>query len=112
MNNVKFLQGNCMDIMERMIRANFNVDIVLTSPPYNTGRPSTSERSRKNNEGRYDVHLDNMTAKEYREWWVDLFNHFDKILSSNGVVLWQISYGNDATVNPESIGLMWGGYLI
>lgn len=109
MNNVKFLQGNCMDIMERMIRANFNVDIVLTSPPYNTGRPSTSERSRENNEGRYDVHLDNMTAKEYREWWVDLFNHFDKILSSDGVVLWQVSYGNDATVNPESIGLMWGG---
>lgn len=109
MNKVKFLQGDCCDIMDRMIKANFNVDIILTSPPYNTGRPSTSERSRQNYEGRYDIHMDTMTAQEYRDWWVDLFNQFDKILNKNGIVLWQVSYGNDASVNTESIGLMWGG---
>lgn len=106
---IYYLHGKCEDIMERMIKANYKVDLILTSPPYNTGRPSTSQRSRDNNEGRYDIHLDTMTANEYRNWWVELFNQFDKILSENGVVLWQVSYGNDATVNKDSIGLMWGG---
>lgn len=108
MNNVKFLQGDCIGIMERMIKANFNVDIVLTSPPYNTGRPFNSERARKENEARYDIHLDTMTSQEYRDWCVMLFDKFDKILNENGVVLWQVSYGNDASMNTDSIGLMWG----
>lgn len=38
---------------------------------------------------------------------VDIFNKIDNILSENGVVLWNISYGSDASVNTESIGLMW-----
>lgn len=109
MSKVYYECCDCFDFMNRMINKDFKVDLILTSPPYNTGRPSTSERSRENHEGRYDVHLDNMSAKDYRKWWVDLFNKFDKILSKDGVILWQVSYGNDATVNTESIGLMWGG---
>lgn len=110
MERINFLQGNCTDIMKRMKNRNYKVDIVLTSPPYNTGRPSNSQRSRDNNEGRYDIHIDNMSAKEYRQWAVDLFNDFDEILNKDGVVLWQTSYGNDGTVNTESIGLMWGAF--
>lgn len=30
---------------------------------------------------RYDICLDDMTSEEYREWTVDLFNNFDKVLS-------------------------------
>ena len=33
---------------------------------------------------------------------------FNKIINPNGIVLWQVSYGNDATVNTDSIGLLWG----
>ena len=29
------------------------------------------------------------------------------MLSENGVVLWNVSYGNDCTVNTNSIGAMW-----
>ena len=112
MSKVYYECCDCFDFMNRMINKDFKVDLILTSPPYNTGRPSTSERSRENHEGRYDIHLDNMSAKDYRKWWVDLFNKFDKILSKDGVILWQVSYGNDATVNTESIGLMWGGGAI
>ena len=108
MCKIKIFNENCSETMEKMRRFNESIDIVLTSPPYNTGRPSTSERSRNNNEGRYDVHLDTMTATEYRNWCVNLFEDFDTILNENGIVLWQVSYGNDASVNTESIGLMWG----
>lgn len=106
---IKIFNEDCFETMKRMNEYNKKVDIVLTSPPYNTGRPSNTERSRANNEGRYDVHLDTMTAKEYRQWCVDLFNKFDSILSENGIVLWQVSYATNATSgNVDSIGLMWG----
>lgn len=103
----KIFNEDCIQTMDKMVRFNQKVDIVLTSPPYNTGRPSTSERSRNNYEGKYDVHLDTMTQEEYCNWCVDLFNHFDQVLSENGVVLWNVSYGSDASVNTESIGLVW-----
>ena len=105
--NIHFINADCFDIMNRMKNSNYKIDLILTSPPYNTGRPSNSERSRNNNEGRYDVHLDTMTQNEYCDWCVELFNSFDAILSDNGVVLWNVSYGSDASVNKESIGLAW-----
>ena len=53
----RIFNNDCMVVMDKMVEYNQKVDIVLTSPPYNTGRPSTSERSRENMEGRYDVHF-------------------------------------------------------
>lgn len=108
MSKIHYECIDCFDFMNKMIRYNFQPNIILTSPPYNTGRPSNSERSRADNEGRYDIHIDNMSAKDYRNWCVSLFNKFDEVLCENGVVLWQVSYGNDASVNTESIGLLWG----
>jgi len=51
--------------------------------------------------------MDNMTQDEYIDWTVKLFEHFDAILKRDGVVLYNISYGSDATGNTEAIGLMW-----
>lgn len=95
------------DCFVTMANMGERVDLILTSPPYNTGRPSNSERSRNNREGRYDIHIDNMTQDDYCKWCVDVFNAYDKILKENGVVLWNVSYGSDGSVNTESIGLMW-----
>lgn len=105
--NIKFFNEDCFATMEKLNKFNHKVDLVLTSPPYNTGRPSTSERSRENYEGKYDVHLDTMTQNDYCNWCVNLFNEFDKILNNNGIILWNVSYGSDGSVNTESVGLMW-----
>lgn len=107
MSIVKFVHGDCLIFMEDMAKKNRKVDVVLTSPPYNTSRPNKSESSLKNHEGRYKVYDDIKTGDEYCNWCVDIFNHFDAILKPNGVVLWNVSYGTDATVNTEGIGLMW-----
>lgn len=48
-----------------------------------------------------------MTQDEYISWCVKLFTEFDRILDKDGVVLWNVSYGSDATVNKEGIGLVW-----
>ena len=106
MSIVKFVQDDCLDFMNMLSEKNRKVDIVLTSPPYNTSRPS-SERSMQNYEGRYKVYNDLRTGEEYCDWCIDIFNHIDKILKPNGVVLWNVSYGTDATINTEGIGLMW-----
>lgn len=58
--------------------------LVLTSPPYNTGRNSTDSKRRDTHEARYDIHLDNMTDSEYLDWTTALFNGFDSILRKMG----------------------------
>lgn len=42
-----------------------------------------------------------MSDDEYIDWTENIFNSYDKILKPNGVVLYNISYGNE---NPD---LMW-----
>lgn len=44
---------------------------------------------------RYDSHIDAMTDEEYSDFTVRLFNEFDRILNMNGVVLYNLSYGNN-----------------
>lgn len=102
---IEIVNKDCMSFMNEMGVG--QVDLVLTSPPYNTSRTNLSDRAINNHEGRYDIHIDMMTQDEYISWCVDLFNKFDKILKKNGVVLWNVSYGSDATVNKEGIGLVW-----
>jgi DNA modification methylase len=79
----KIFNEDCIVTMNKMVKFNQKIDVILTSPPYNTGRPSNSERSRENREGRYDVHIDNLSTDNYCKWVVNLFNHFDKVRTSS-----------------------------
>jgi len=96
-----FYNENCFDTLKRMQEKGYKVNLVLTSPPYNTARCINTERSREIMNQRYDVHFDNMTDEEYHNWTKDLFNEFDKVLEKNGVILYNISYGSE---NPNA---MW-----
>ena len=97
----KTYNEDCFATMNRMIAREIKVNAVLTSPPYNTGRVTQTQRSIDNHENRYDIHLDNKTEQEYLDWSVDLFNSYDRILKENGVILYNVSYGNE---NPD---IMW-----
>lgn len=95
---------DCRKTIDNMIFFEKNVDCIITSPFYNTGRDTkyyNTTRARKNYEGRYDIHLDDMTDDEYIEFTVNLFNKFDKIVKNNGIVLYNMSYGS------ENTHLMW-----
>ena len=52
------------------------------------------------------MHLDGKTQEEFIEWCISLFKEFDRILKPNGVILWNMSYGNDFDTN-NGIGLLW-----
>lgn len=92
---------HCFLTMKKMIENNIIVDGIITSPFYNTSRKTNSLRARKENEARYDVHLDDMTDEEYIKFTLKLFSGFDKILKENGCVLYNISYSS------ENTHLMW-----
>lgn len=80
-----------------------SVDVVLTSPFYNTNKKAGKSRTLENttvkkgqyNYVRYDVFVDTMTDEEYSKYVITLFENFDRILKQNGCILWNVSYGQD-----------------
>lgn len=100
----KIYNEDCFKTMERMITQGIKVENIITSPFYNTSRGRAyhkTQKSRDNYEGRYDVHLDNMTDEEYIKFTLKLFNKFDDILNKNGCILYNLNYGSENTT------LMW-----
>lgn len=84
-----------------------SVDVVLTSPFYNTNKKAGKSRTLLNTkvkEGqysyvRYDVFIDTMSDKEYSEYVITLFKLFERVLKENGVILWNVSYGQDGATS-------------
>ena len=89
----KIFNEDCFSTMQKMKQG--SCDLVITSPPYNTSRNNHSERALKNHEGRYDIFVDSGTHEDYVNWTTKLFNKFNEILVENGVVLYNLNYGND-----------------
>jgi DNA modification methylase len=94
----KIYNENCLDTMARM--ANGIVDVILTSPPYNTSRKGSSLNGASANV-RYDEFDDCKTDDEYINWTLDIFKGYDKVLKKNGVIIYNLSYSS------ENTHLMW-----
>lgn len=83
--------------------SNNQIDVILTSPFYNTNRKAgkriiTAELMNiVQHDIRYDKHVDNMSNEEYSDFTANLFDNFDRILRPNGSVLYNISYGAENT---------------
>lgn len=100
----KIYNEDCFITMKKMEKENYKVDNILTSPFYNTCRSSkyhTSLKSRNNHEGRYDIHLDNMSDQQYIDFTIELFDNYDEILKENGCIIYNLSYSS------ENTHLMW-----
>lgn len=73
--------------MPTLVKDN-SVNLVITSPPYNTSRNSgTMENYNK----RYDFYLDNVNNREYMDWTINIFSELDRVLMENGCVLYNLS---------------------
>jgi len=108
MTTVQFRKEDCFETMQKFIRNGKKIDIVLTSPPYNTARKVKTQKALDTHNNRYDDYNDNMTDEEYCDWSVRLFNMFDKVLVKNGVILYNLSYGSE---NPNVMWLAIGDIL-
>lgn len=92
-------KGDCLDIIRTL--NDKSIDVVLTSPPYNNSRVSHTDKSMNSLNCRYAEYDDNMSDSQYIDFTVSLFNEFDRVVKNNGVILYNISYGNE---NPS---IMW-----
>lgn len=88
----KIYNMDCLEGMKMM--EDNSVDIVLSSPPYNTAR-NGNERAIKNYERRYDVYMEKRSNQEYQEWMIKIFEQFNRLLKENGCILWNMSYGGE-----------------
>lgn len=88
---------DCLLTMDREELQN-NVDLVITSPPYNTSRVSAKSDMYGS---RYDKYQDKMTDEQYIDWTIKIFEGFDKVLKKDGCILYNISYSS------ENTHLMW-----
>lgn len=92
---------NCIDLMKQMDAG--CVDVILTSPPYNTNKKGSAKvntntvhaKSGEFTYARYDGYNDNLTNEEYCNFVEECFKGFDHVLKPNGVILWNASYGNE-----------------
>lgn len=86
----------CEDCLETMKRMDDNsVDLIVTSPPYNTSRKGATDLS--THQCRYEDYGDYLTDDEYIDWTISLFDMFNKILKNNGCVLYNLSYSSENT---------------
>lgn len=100
---ITLVNGDCFNVMDNMNKQEVKVDLILTSPPYNTSRTSSGQRAIDNHENRYDIFLDTKTQDEYLKWTVELFNKYNSILREDGVILYNVSYGNE---DPNTMWLL------
>lgn len=98
--NVIYNESNLNTLSKMDINS---VDVVLTSPFYNTNKKAGKKSTLMNTKVkkgqyeyvRYDVFVDTMSEAEYFDYVIDLFSNFDKVLKKDGSILWNISYGQD-----------------
>lgn len=98
---------DCFKTIQRMKDTGQKISGVMTSPPYNTGRPNFSEKALNNHEGRYDIHLDTLSTEDYIDNTISLFNELDNVLDKNGVILYNMSYSTDIKRNKDASSLLW-----
>ena len=94
---IEIYNEDCANTLKRFISEGIKINLVITSPPYNTSRCNASsiESASDRLDTRYDSYQDNLSNEEYINWTVNIFELFDKALDVNGVVLYNISYGNE-----------------
>jgi site-specific DNA-methyltransferase (adenine-specific)/modification methylase len=90
----KIYNEDCLITMSNMDKD--LIDIVITSPPYNTSRKGSSLNKACANI-RYDDFNDCKTDDEYIEWTINVFKLYDKILKKDGVILYNLSYSSENT---------------
>lgn len=84
----KIYNEDCFITMERMPIG--LLDVILTSPFYNTNKKQGKNRTLSNTSSsgypylRYDEHVDNMSDSEYCEFTEKLFLEFDRVLNMGG----------------------------
>jgi len=89
---------DCIVTMNKLDKS--SIDLIITSPPYNMTKRKGGYADKEN---RYDVYQDWKSEQEYLDWSVNIFNHYDKVLKENGVILYNFSYSIENPSLPYTL---------
>ena len=85
----------CGDTVETMKLINDkSINLILTSPPY----LASIRKDNHKYPGAKDIIKDNQPIKEYLSWLVAVFKEYERILTDDGVIVFNYSY---TTFNPS-----------
>ena len=98
LQNGYMLNGDCLELMKDI--ADKSIDYVITSPPYNL---NVKRKSGDMYNKKYISHQDHMSNDSYIEWQISIFKELCRILSTDGVILYNINYGGE---NNETLWLL------
>ena len=74
--------GDCLNVMDKLIEDGVKVDAIITSPPYNIKDFHSNNLKFDNYNG------NNMNEKTYQEWQVKVINKAYELLSDNGIMFY------------------------
>jgi DNA modification methylase len=81
----KILCGDCLEVMKEI--PNNSIDLIITSPPYNTGSRNDCMINAK-----YKEFDDNKTEEEYINWTLKIFKVLEDKIKDKGVICYNMSY--------------------
>ena len=85
----------CGDTVETMKKIkDKSINLILTSPPY----LASIRKDNHKYPGAKDLIKDNQPVKEYVSWLIDVFKEYERILTDDGVIVFNYSY---TTFNPS-----------
>ncbi len=106
--NVEILNGDCIVVMDELIKEGKKFTHIITSPPYNSARRANSEYNLKHHSARYDIQVESKTSQEYADWVVEIFKRFEYLLEPNGCIIWNVSYSSASSISEiECINSLW-----
>lgn len=86
--SIQIYNGDCLEVMDKLIEAGVKVDCVVTSPPYNIGKE-------------YEKRV---ALEKYLEWQETVIERIDKITTDNATIIWNVGSFVD-NVNGDVIPL-------
>ena len=85
-DGITIYHGDCREILPYLPK----VDLVLTSPPYNTGNKNLGyQPNSKVGNNYYGQYKDNLSDKDYQEWIISIIK---KCLECSRYVFWNMQY--------------------
>lgn len=99
---------DCLSFISKL--DDYSLDMVITSPPYNTSISRSQDKKeedrekgrkvRKHSVNRYDLDIDSKSETQYADWVKNIFKGLETKLKPNGTIAWNVSYG----VSTENSG--------
>ena len=96
---INIYNEDCRETIDKM--GSKSIDVVLTSPPYNTSRKVKTKKEIDEHKSKYGDYDDTMPNNEYRDFIVDVINRLDRLLKDNGVILLNLSYASSVEVDSK-----------